>query len=816
MNFCSYIVSAFKTLPARGRRNGLKVLSLAFGLAVGLTLVSKVCFEQTYDDFYRTPDRIYCLYEAAEVNGKYTVYHHTSGGIAPRMKEYFPGVEAATRFTWFEDESQLLLTDSNLRIEGGQACLADSSLFLVLDRPCLAGDIVDALAVKGNALVSRSVAMKIASSLEGGKLSGFDKRAVAEKAVGQRFTFAGYAGGEPLTVAGVYDDFPLNSSFRPDIVVSMPTIGDYIWDGSDNIVGNDRYSSFLRLASPDARAEIERGIDGFIQTYLPVEELKAAGYDLGFVLKPYLAYHNEDENQRKMTLVLAFVAFALLLTSTLNYLLIVLSSAVARSREMALRKCLGSGRGDIFAMMAAESLVHTLLASALAAALIFAFRGTIETLLGADVASLFSGRPLAVALFVLAVLFAINAVVPTIAFNRIPVAAAFRNFVEGKRRWKLALLSVEFAAVGFLAVVIGIISLQYERMTRADLGFNYENLAMLSFPEASFEQRNRLMTEVRSLSAVEDAAFACQNPFEGYSGDNVSVPGEERQLFNVRDAYYVDSHWVNVMGIELLSGSNFDPSLGYDREALVDERFVEKMQLMAGWDETLGREVNITAHNGPTRICGVFKTISQGSFLKDDAQFADRPMAVFFCDPLQYAGTFHYIFVKYHRLTPEALKATTEIMEKELAGQAYKVSSCRAVALENFRSTVNTRNSVVIGGVMTLLIALLGLIGYTIDEARRRSKEIAVRRVNGAQFSEIRAMFLRDVMKIAVPSVAVGCILAGIVSHRWEQQFTLQVGLPWWIFALAVVGELGIIAAVSDFYVRRIANRNPAESIKTE
>ena len=816
MNLLNHFVAAVRTLPAKGRRNGLKILSLACGLAVGLTLVSKVCFEQTYDDFYCDADRIYYLNETAEVNGKYTVYHHTSGGIAPRMKEYFPGVQQATRFTWFDSEASLILEGSNLRIEAGQAAFTDSSLFLVLDRPCLAGNIVEPLSVKGDAVVSWSVAKKIASSLDGGKLRSSDKMAVSQSVIGQRFTFAGYAGTEPLTIAGIYDDFPLNSSIRPAIFVSMPTIGQYIWDGSDNLVGNDRYSTFLRLVSPDAAGEIAEGFDGFNRTYLPMEELEAAGFDLSFILKPYRAFHNEDENQRKMTLVLAFVAFALLLTSVLNYLLIVLSSAVTRSREMALRKCLGSGRADIFGMMAAEAVVHTLLASALAAVLIFAFRGTVEDLLGADVRSLFTGRPLAVALSVLAVLVVINSAVPAAAFNRIPVAAAFRNYVEGRRRWKLALLSVEFAAVAFLAVVIGIISLQYDKMTRADLGFDYDNLAMLSFPEASFEQRNRLMEQVRSLSEVDDAAFACQNPFEGYSGDNVSLPGEDRQLFNVRDAYYVDSHWANVMGIQMLQGANFDPSLGYDEEVLVDERFVEKMKTLVGWDEVIGRDVEITAHSGPTRICGVFRTISQGSFLKDDAQFADRPMAVFFCDPLQYAGTFHYIFIRYNHLTREALETTKALMDKELAGQAYGIRPCRAVALENFESTVKTRNSVLAGGIMTLFIAILGLVGYTIDEARRRAKEIAVRRVNGALFSEIRAMFLRDVMKIAVPAVAAGCVLAGIVSRRWEQQFTLQAGLPWWIFALTVLLELGIIAAVSDVYVRRIANRNPAESIKTE
>ena len=119
--------------------------------------------------------------------------------------------------------------------------------------------------------------------------------------------------------------------------------------------------------------------------------------------------------------------------------------------------------------------------------------------------------------------------------------------------------------------------------------------------------------------------------------------------------------------------------------------------------------------------------------------------------------------------------------------------------------------------IMTLGVGLaVGLIGYTIDEVRRRSKEIAVRRVNGAQFSQIRSMFLRDVMAVALPSVAVGAVLAYLVAGRWEQNFSLQAGLPWWIFVGSIVAVLTIVAIISDIYVIRTAGTNPADSIKTE
>lgn len=126
------------------------------------------------------------------------------------------------------------------------------------------------------------------------------------------------------------------------------------------------------------------------------------------------------------------------------------------------------------------------------------------------------------------------------------------------------------------------------------------------------------------------------------------------------------------------------------------------------------------------------------------------------------------------------------------------------------------RNSIIAGGVVTLLIAIIGLIGYTMDEVRRRAKEIAVRRVNGAQFSQIRVMFLRDILFVALPSTIVGCVLGKIAAAHWEQSFSIQVGEPLWIFIVTAFVTIGLISVLSDLYVRFTAGKNPAESIKTE
>lgn len=809
MKFTDCTIMALRTLTAKGRRNPLKILSLGIGLAVGLVLTSKVCFETTFDSCYPSPERLYYINETAELNGVYTVYPEVSGGIAPCMKEYFPEIEAATRFTPFANNASIALTGggqaAGRRLTAEYIILADTSYFDIFGRGCVAGDIRQSLDVEGQAVVCASLARKIATTKN------------AEDAVGQKFVIKGhYAEDYELTVAGVYEDFPLNATWRPEIAVSMPSIGHYIWDGSHNMVGNDRYKAIVRLAKGADVESLHGRMSDFMEKYLPMEEVRSTGFDLSLIAKPIAQLHNNDQTSRNMTLLLALTAFALLLTSALNYLLIVLSTSATRTREMALRKCLGCGRSGIAGIMTAEALVHTLLGALIAAALVLVFRHPIENILGVEIGALFTGRPLLAAVAVLLALFAANSIAPSLYFARTPVATAFRGYRAQRRSWKLALLAVEFAAVVFLSSVMCIISLQYRKMTRADLGFDCDRLAMVYLPEATEAQKLSLISDIRALGAAEEACLSVTQPFELLSGNNTSLPGESEQLFNIQDAYHVDDHYLSTMGIRLLRGSNFDPTQPHDAEVLVDERFAEKMRTLKGWDDVVGREVFVTSHGRLSRICGVIADMQTGTFEKALTQSNQRPMCIFYCNPEEFSATFNYIFVRYKAITPEALKATSDILAKTLGEQSYSLDVCSSLVRDSYSETLSTRNAIMAGGAVALLIALFGLIGYTMDEVRRRSKEIAVRRISGASFSQIRAMFQRDILLITIPSAVAGAALAAVAMGRWEQNFTLQAGLPAWVFIGSALAAVALVAAVSDLYVRFSAQRNPAESIKTE
>ena len=278
----------------------------------------------------------------------------------------------------------------------------------------------------------------------------------------------------------------------------------------------------------------------------------------------------------------------------------------------------------------------------------------------------------------------------------------------------------------------------------------------------------------------------------------------------------MDGNYFETLGVEIVEGRPFDTSLPPDYEVIVDRSFAERMKNLTGWDDIIGKEIQVTGHSRQTMtVCGVVDGMRTQGFETSDGRLS-RPMAVFYANPDDYARLFNYAFIRYHSMDEEALADTWALVSELLPDQKVRLTPFSILASDNFSSTRRTRNSILLGCIVTLFIALIGLTGYTIDEVKRRSKEIAVRRVNGAQFFQIREMFLISLMYIALPSAAVGCVLAGVTAIRWLRQFSLQAPLSWWVFLLPTLAVLATVALVSDVYVRKVAGENPAESIKTE
>lgn len=789
------IIRILRSLFKKGEYNVIKIISLSLGLTVGLVLVAKVYFIRSYDRFYPDADRIYrvsTLYESSYSQEEVTNFPQISGGTILNIKAETPEVETATRYTYLTWQ-EAIITGNKHKLKG-TAILADSCFFDVFGLKTAGDPPSEILSRPMYALVSRSIADKMANG-----------------AIGESIELESYP-DRKITVGGIFEDMPDNRTISYDVVVSMASIGNFMYDGSLNIVGNDRYIGFLKLYPGTDPEKVKEGIIRMEQKYLPQEDFKKAGVKLNYVLNQIQEYHRQSPATKRLVMITSLLALALIITAMMNYILIVISSLLNRTREIAVHKCFGAGPREIYRMSILESFVHLMIALGISAILIFSFRSVIQRLTGISVESLFLSRDTLWLSILCILIFLITGLVMGYLQIKIPVISAMRDYRKNRRTWKLSLLAVQFTAIGFIGAFLMVISRQYEKMTTDHPGYNMENLVYTSLRGISREKRDKALQELERAPTVISAGYMTNLPFKHPSGNNIFLPDDKRELFNISDLEGVSFNYFDLMEIPVIQGSNFTPTTGKSKEVMVDRNFMEKMKEVAGWDdEIVGKEIFITGHStedkSPFTICGVYENIRINSMTNPDR----RPSVTFF-DPV----TCEFLMARTRDGNPATIAEISKRLKSLFPDRDINVYVWKNELEGLYVESRNFRDSVSIGSIVILLITLIGLIGYTNDELNRRRKEIAIRKVNGSSLRDILKIFMKEILWIAIPFICIGITASAFVSNQWQQNFAEKQVLTWDIVAITVIGSLAIILTLLNWKVYRESNTNPVETLKRE
>lgn len=782
----------------------IKVLSLGVGMAIAIILIAKVCFELSYDSSYQDVDRIYKIRTGVSRQGGEgddMDFGQVSGAVAPGFKAEVPGVLEATRFSSVFDSKKFIVDEDGSKVEA-RHIITDSCFFKIFDRPFLAGDPEKALkSWDGNVAVSRTFAEKL-----GGINEAIGRRIANEQ--------------NPkldLTVCGVYEDFPKNGSIHPDVILSIETMSSWSFN---NWLGNDRYIGFVKLAEGVGPASLKDAIHEMQKAHQPLEELEKNGTTLWYFLAPLAKEHSSQPEVRNLVFILSIVAILLLLVSIMNYVLVAISDVIRRAREVGVRKCYGAEPWDINKILLKETAGNLVLSLVVAALLVLAFRGAIESLLGVPVQDLITPLSVWIIVGVVVLVFLVSAIIPAQMFTRIPISSAFRGYKESKRRWKISLLAFQFAINAVLVSLVLIVSFQYRKVLNTDPGYEYKNLVYETFSSYDQTRMNAIAGAIRSLPEVEAAELTYTLPFNRASGNNVSLPGDDRDLFNIADEYGATEGFFDMMGFRLVEGSV--PKGPND--VAVSKSFVTKMAAFANWsDGAVGKIVNISEH-GQATICGVYEDYVVG----DVTDMDDRP-SIRWCwnrdfyteadkekGEYDWSGLMRTLVVKLNEVTPETMRKVEKTIKEVAPDSDAEVKSYSETLVNMYDSTKQMKRTYELGSLFALLIAIIGLISYVRDENYRRSAEIAVRKVNGAQSSEIVSMLVTDILKVAVFAVIIGDAGAWLVAHYWLQQFPVKIALNPLFFIAADIIVLAIIVSVIVIGSLKIAHTNPVESLKNE
>ena len=793
---------AWRKLFRKGDHSITRIISLAAGLAFGLLLLSEVFYFYSYDSFYPDANRIYVVYENFKMDKSSDVmkdYNRVSGAIAPGLKSEVPGIEAATRLNRIGPS--VFYTD-DLKSYKGEFSFADEFLFDVLPRPVIYGDPKEIMKSQMNCMVSDKIAEMIGSDV-----------------IGKMIELKEYP-DKKLVIAGVFKALPENTNYNYDVLISMVSTSQFMWDGTNNWLGNDRYFACVKLASGVDPESLAPGVRKMQEAHQDIERLEKiqGGVVLKYSFKPIKKIRVEET--KDMVIILSSIAFAVLAVSLLNYILLTISALVNRAKTSAIYKTFGARAKNLQMIIFLETLLIFSFSIIGAAIIISTIQPMIEAQIGHSLNAALTPQvilPLSI-LLVLLVLFV--SYFPGRFFASIPVSTVFRNYRQKGNIWKLALLSLQFAGATFILTVLVIVTLQYDKLRNIDHGYRTSGVYYGSTSGMPGNKLATVLNELRSIPSIETVGLGFCVPTEGASGNNISIPDEEKELFNVADFYWIDENYFPILNIPFTEGNNFSTESSVADDFIISSKGAAMLRINNVFkDGVLGKQIRLSEH-GTHTIRGVFSDFVIHSMTNSDqrpAVFSYLPDDKFQERIEKNPSVSCYILVKTFDEAPSGIiTKMTEIINMALPYKDAIVKSLETEKRELYSSEKGFRNAMLAGNIVILLITLMGLLGYTVTEVSRRSKELAIRKINGARLFDILNIFIRELEYVAIPAVLTGLIGAWFTANIWMENFAAKVPLHWSIFITCSLFVLFLIALISALNYLIIANRNPVEALRHE
>lgn len=754
----------------RGRVNNIaKIISLTLGLLVSILLFARVVFEVSFNKNYYEADKLYYIMCEYTVNHEKRGEHlHLYAPVPRTIREFFPEqIQSATVF----GQTKAPFFHNNVRTEP-DIVIADSLYFQTMGIPVLKGNVRE-LGNPDVVFLSESFARQV--------FGGDDP-------VGKSIM---WRKNHQVIVRGVYADIPENSSIKHEAVISLATTErhDLIYTGWN---GGDAFRGVVRLRDNKDLDFINTHMQAAIEPHLPFNN--ETGFGADYRLKSMNEVYLSNPAVKRIIWIMSVLGFSVLLIAAFNYVLISVSSLSRRAKGVGVYKCNGATTGDIFSMFLWETAIIICISLLLVFFLIINFQGFIEDIIEVSLSGLFTWATLWTQGLVVLVLFIIAGIIPGKIFSSIPVTQVFRKYSKNQVGWKRILLSVQFGGVTFIFGLLLVIASQYREIMNYDLGYNPDGV-VTSF--SGIDKSDVGKNTILNLPMVESVGLSMDHISYGLSGE--SIYDETGNFLFTTRINACDPDYVSLMEFEIIQGRNME----VPGQALVNEEFIRQRKIT-------GNPIGQRASGQPKSmviIAGVVKDFVSGSLYSP-------PLPILLEYDPEWMGRMS---VRLKAPYEENLRALNKSMQEIFPTKDIVFTSLREKIDQTYLSVRRFRDAVIIAFISIILISLTGLIGYVNDEVFRKSKEIAIRKVNGAGSSDILRLLSREVMYIALPSTLLGAVCSYFIGIKWLEQFRgahINPGIYTYIIIVLVTLLFIIGCVVSKSW--RIANEDPVKSVKSE
>lgn len=807
----NYLKIAWRNLVRNKAFSAINIIGLATGLACFILITLYVTDELGFDRFNEKANHIYRVDSDIKIGGSSLKLAVMSDPMGATLKRDYPEVEAYTRFFAYYSR---LVKKGNSFISEDNVVHADSTLFDVFTIPFLQGEPKHALTEPQSVVITESAAKKYFGTPDAAGKS-------IEIKEGENHIFK---------VTGVIKDFPKSASFHFDFIMSMHNV-DYQFG---NYLSNN-FPTFIVLRPGTDYKKFEKNFTQVINKYvLPqakefmqinsMDEFEKGGNKLEIFLTPLTSIHLHSDKMGEFganssiqyVYIFAAVALFVLLIACINFMNLSTARSANRSREVGIRKVLGSERKSLIRQFLVESIITVFIALVFAiiiAALVIPLFNDISAK-QLTISSLLTGKIGIVLLLIPFVVGALAGSYPAFymsAFKPIAVLKGKLNTGFHKSTSRSILVVFQFAVSVILIIGTIIIYKQLNYIQTTKLGFNRDQVLVVNTTNAGGDEAARAFkNDILQLSGVKSGTIAGFLPVANSArSDNTfstATVMDSHNALNMQN-WRVDYDYLQTLGMELVKGRNFSKDFGSDSSAIIIN---ETAQSLTGFKDAVGK--TIYGSDGPDNklvphtIIGVVKNFHYESLRSNVGPL---------CLRLGNSNWQMAFKVSTNKIAP--LLSQVERKYKAIfPGMPFSYQFLDDSFDQMYRAEQRAGKVALIFAVLTIMIACLGLFGLATYMAEQRTKEIGVRKVLGASVNSIIRMLSKDFLRLVLIASIVAFPVAWFLMHRWLQDFAFRIDISPWIFIAAGLLTAFIALFTTTFQAIKAAIANPIKSLRTE
>jgi putative ABC transport system permease protein len=799
----NYFTIAVRHLLRHKFFSAINILCLAIGVTFSLIIGVYVLGQYNINTSLKNVNNQYIVksnWKVKEMGLDITTF----GPLPKTLKEEYPSLVA----NYYRYNPVTNVVSAGDKYFKEDIAIGDTSFISMYGFPVLYGNRQHPFTDNNSAVITETMAMKL-----------FGKKNVIDQTI-SLLTLQNNQ-KQDYKVSAVLKDVSFNSVTNlvgDTYGVFVPTEGSRYYAGGDPSLGwkNGFEVGMIQLQPGKSPKDLVSPLKQILAKYTPENVQK----NLVVELAPVKDYYLEDHGgaARKMIIILSLAAIFILLMAVINFVNINIGTSSYRLKEIGLRKVFGGAKKQLIVQFIAEAIILTMIAAIISLIAYQLLRPVFNQVLNAKLESVFRFSAGAV-LFIVALIFItgfIAGVYPAFVMSSSRVINAVKGKIDSAKGGlflRKTMLTVQFTLAIIVFICALTVSRQVSYVFSKDIGYNKEQVLVISaFPKqwdsVGVNRMINIKNTLLQLPSVKDASLSFEIP------DRKPPNSIDMQLVNgngqtvLITSCGVDEHYASTFGLTLLSGSCFAQSGGFiPNQIVLNESAARALGLTAS--SAVNRQIKVPSFNILLTVAGVVKDFNYSSL-----QEKVEPLALFH---VKDATAYRYLSLKLRTTDMAATVAGIRNKWKEASpGTPFQYIFMDDKFQSLYRSELQLKKASNIATVLNLIIVFLGIFGVVAFTLVKRTKEIAVRKVLGADTGNIILLFIRDYAVLILLANIIAWPLAYTITNKWLQSYAYRVSqdiVPYLFVCLFIFITAFSMIAIQCF---KAGAANPVKSLRTE